>query len=151
MVNRVKKSILDPTKHQQTLELEAEAKALEHTFFVTKYKNMYINPQEKIRNSWRANHDEAPDLIGNIHELKLRITDMAKPFGLNGDIELDHGYSFAHQITMFFPTYFQKQIIKSQFSLYDVFAGRNDSNEKQKNALVSLTKVDTNIFRDIST
>ena len=77
--------------------------------------------------------------------------DLALPYGLNGDIELDHGYSFAHQITMFFPTYFQKQIIKSQFSLYDVFAGKTDPNENQKNALISMTKVDTNIFRDIST
>lgn len=77
--------------------------------------------------------------------------DKAKVFEISGDIELDHGYSFAHQITMYFPFYFQKQVIKSQFSLYDVFCDDNDPNEDQKRALMKLTKVDANIFRDIST
>ena len=52
---------------------------------------------------------------------------------------------------MYFPTYYQKMVIKSQFSLYDVFCNDTDPNEEQKSALMKLTKVDANIFRDIST
>lgn len=35
--------------------------------------------------------------------------------------------------------------------MYDVFCDDNDPNEDQKSALMKLTKVDANIFRDIST
>ena len=54
-------------------------------------------------------------------------------------------------MTVKFPQYFQRQCIKSQFSLYDVFATESDKNQVQKHTLINMTRVDTNIFRDIST
>ena len=63
---------------------------------------------------------------------------------------MDHGYSFSYQVSVKFPSYFQKQVIKSQFSLYDVFAVE-DKNQVQKLTLHNMTRIDTNIFRDIST
>ena len=92
-----------------------------------------------------------PNLINNQHELKLRILSQAEKFSIHGDIEIDHGYSFSYQITVKFPSYFQRQCIKSQFSLYDVFATDNDKNKVQKHTLTNMTRIDTNIFRDIST
>ncbi len=69
---------------------------------------------------------------------------------MTGDIELDHGHSFSYQVTVFFPSYFQKQVIKSQFSVYDLHPAEEDANEVQKNTLKNMTRIDTNIFRDIS-
>jgi hypothetical protein len=147
-----KKVMAAVTKRLETEpELEQEAKDLKKNFFITKYKGQHLKPVDKIKNSWRTNHEECPNLVGNTYELKLSITEMADVFKIKGDIEADHGYSFSHQITMYFPTYFQKQVIKSQFTLYDGFVGDADANERQKSALVNLTQVDTNIFRDIST
>lgn len=75
----------------------------------------------------------------------------AEQYGIKGDIELDHGYSFSYRVTVKFPQYFQRQMIKSQFSLYDVFAKDEDKNKVQKHTLTNMTRVDTNIFRDMST
>lgn len=52
-------------------------------------------------------------MIDNSIDLKLKILEKSKEYGIYGDIELDQGYSFAYQITIYFPTYFQGQIIKS--------------------------------------
>ena len=112
---------------------------------------MYTTTSEKVTNSWRCDHDNVPNLINNQHELKLRILAQAEPFGIQGSIELDHGYSFSYRVTVKFPSYFQRQCIKSQFSLYDVFATDNDKNQVQKHTLTNMTRIDTNIFRDIST
>jgi hypothetical protein len=106
---------------------------------------------EKIMHSWRANHDEAPTLVRDPILLKIHIQTMGLAFGLKGDVELDGGFSFSYQVQAFFPTYFQKQIAKSQFSLYDCFGSDADPNEIQKVTLSKMAKVDTNIFRDIST
>ena len=62
----------------------------------------------------------------------------------------DNGFSFAYQLTLFFPTYFQKQVIKSQFSIYDAFAGDADDQLK-KRSFSSMLRVDPAIFRDIAT
>ena len=104
-----------------------------------------------MSNSWRSDHDNVPNLINNQHELKLRILAAARPYGITGDIEIDHGYSFSYRVTVKFPQHFQLQCIKSQFSLYDVFATEKDRNEVQKHTLSNMTRVDTNIFRDFST
>ena len=52
-------------------------------------------------------------------ELQLNIIERAAEFKIFGDIELDEGHSFTYQVNIFFTTYFQRQIVKSQFSLYD--------------------------------
>lgn len=92
-------------------------------YFVANYKVKEINKSDKIMQTQKSDHQLAPTMINNILELKVTIVDKALEYGIYGDIELDQGYSFAYQITIFFPTYFQKQIIQSQFSLYDAFAG----------------------------
>jgi len=43
-------------------------------------------------------------------------------------------------------------VIKSQFSIYDAFAGEEeDPNQKQKRVLTTATRIDMNIFLDVST
>lgn len=69
-------------------------------------------------------------------------------FNLRGDIEMDHGYTYCYQVTIFFPGYFQKQVLKSQFSVYDL---EEDPNQSKKRTLQSMVRIDTNIFRDVST
>ena len=96
---------------------------------------MYSSQSEKISNSWRSDHDNVPNMINNQHELKICIIEAANKFLIKGDIELDHGYSFSYRVTVKFPSYFQRQCIKSQFSLYDVFASDNDKNQVQKHTL----------------
>lgn len=106
------------------------------TYFVVNYRNRVVNKAERIQASQKSEHQLAPTMINNILELKVHIVEKALEYGIYGDIELDQGYSFAYQITIFFPTYFQKQIIQSQFSLYDAFAGdEEDLNSVQKRNL----------------
>ncbi|CDW75700.1 UNKNOWN [Stylonychia lemnae] len=62
---------------------------------------------------------KAPTSITNVMELQLIIQERAAEFKIFGDIELDEGHSFTYQVNIFFTTYFQRQIIKSQFSIYD--------------------------------
>lgn len=58
-------------------------------------------------------------IVWNEIDLKLQLAAKALPFGIHGDLEIDSGHSFAYSIMVFFPTYFQSQVIKSQFALYD--------------------------------
>ena len=44
---------------------------------------------------------------------------MAKEFGISGDIEIDNSHSFTYQIQVYFPTHFQKQVLRTQFDWYD--------------------------------
>jgi hypothetical protein len=55
---------------------------------------------------WKANHDETPRLIQDNQLLRLKIVERAIKYKLNGDINLDQGFSFSYQVTVFFPTYF---------------------------------------------
>ena len=70
---------------------------------------------------------------------------------IKGDIEIDHGFSYSYQVTVLFPSHFQLLILKSQFSLYDEQAGEDDMQSMQKRTLNLMTRIDTNIFRDLST
>jgi hypothetical protein len=93
-----------------------------------------------------------PNFVANVYQLKIRILTTASQYGLDGDIELDQGYSFAYNISTNFPSYFQKQVIKGQFTLYDGLGhDDDDKNTKQKNILSNITQVDCNIFKDIYT
>ena len=44
---------------------------------------------------------------------------IAKEFGLTGDVEIDKGHSFQYTISVYLPTEFQKQIGLVQFAPYD--------------------------------
>ena len=112
-----------------TPEVELELNDILNQHYARVYALMYQNQSEKITNSWRCDHDNVPNLLNNMHELKIRIKDAAETYGVTGDIELDHGYSFSYRVTVKFPQYFQKQVIKSQFSIYDVFAQDTDKNK----------------------
>ena len=137
--------------HIVTSEVEQELQQILNSHYVRMYILMYSSQAEKIANSWRSDHDNVPNLINNQHELKIRIIDSAEVFGITGNIEIDHGYGFSYQVTVKFPVYFQRQCIKSQFSMYDVFATDKDKNQVQKHTLANMTRIDTNIIRDIST
>jgi hypothetical protein len=52
-------------------------------------------------------------------DIQADILHRAAKFRIHGDIEIDDGHSFTYQVNVFFTLYFQKQIIKSRFSLYD--------------------------------
>ncbi len=61
---------------------------------------------DRINLSMKQDHQLPPVMVDNSIDLKLQILDKSLDFGIYGDIELDQGYSFAYQITIFFPTYF---------------------------------------------
>jgi len=111
LVNKIEKRIRK--HHVVTPELESEIKEITNSMYVKKHEIFYATETEKATNWWRADHDSVPELINNIHHLKIDIKKSAQLFDLNGDIELDHGYSFSYQITVEFPPYFQRQVIKS--------------------------------------
>jgi len=83
--------------------------------------------------------------------LKIRILELAQGLKLNGDIETDQGYPYSYQVQVVFPSYFQVQILKSQFSIYDEAAGESESQSLHARTLGTMARVDTNIFRDLST
>ncbi len=134
-----------------THDVTTELNDILNTHYVRQHALMYASQSEKVANSWRSDHDNVPDLVNNQHELKIKIVAAANNYEIEGDIDLDHGYSFSYRVTVAFPSYFQKQCIKSQFSLYDVFAAEDDQNKVQKHTLANMTRIDTNIFRDVST
>ena len=136
--------------HTMTSDLQQELKEVLENTYAKKYEMFYTTVTAQIQNSWRADHDAVPDYINNQHHLKIKIVDLANKYALTGDIELDHGYAFSYQVNGIFTTYFQRQVIKAQFSLYDLFAVE-DPNQVQKLTLNNLTRIDTNIFRDLST
>jgi len=93
----------------------------------------------------------APTRITNLMELHADILHRANQFDLQGDIEIDDGHSFTYQVHMFFTMYFQKQVIKSQFGLYDHTVRQEDDppdddlgdvNEVERRNLCSLLLID---------
>lgn len=134
-------------------EMEKGLQDIKDSLYYTKFKHFYCDREEKCLNNWRADHDTVPDFVSNIFSLKLKITDTArKTLEFDGNIELDHGYSYAYTISTIFPSYFQVLVIKSQFSLYDALSYIDDEKSGHpKNILFNNTKVDANIFRDIYT
>jgi hypothetical protein len=136
-----------------TPELETELQEVVDSLYITKYNNFYCSNFERVQSSWRADHDIVPDVVSNIYSLKNRIIETAKDvLDFDGNIELDQGYSYAYSISTMFPAYFQKQVIKAQFSLYDALSHNDqDVNAKQKNILTNIMQVDSNIFKDIYT
>ena len=95
-------------------ELENELKEVKNSLYYNKYKKFYIDKEEKLLNNWRADHEAVPDFVSNIFSLKFKIQESAKLIlEFEGNIELDQGYSYAYSISTLFPSYFQKQVIKS--------------------------------------
>jgi hypothetical protein len=82
---------------------------------------MFLNTTDRLLHQWKPIHDEVPRLLSDGFCLKIKILSVAKEFELGGDIEMDRGFTYSYQVQVFFPTYFQKQVLKSQFSIYDAY------------------------------
>lgn len=105
MMDKIKakgEAIIPADQEEQLVEFAEIMK----NYYVFNYKNKILNKSDKILNSMKSDHQLAPTMINNILELKVNIVDKALEYGIYGDIELDQGYSFAYQITIYFPTYF---------------------------------------------
>ena len=74
--------------------------------YLQRYDSQFINDNDKILYGWKEMHDEVPRLVSDQFALKVRILEVAGEFGLGGDIELDRGFSFSYQVTVFFPPRF---------------------------------------------
>ena len=96
-----------------TPDLQSDLKEVLDQYYCKKYDKMFTSFLDKQSHSWKGNHDEAPRLIADSNLLKIKILDRASGLKLTGDIELDHGYSYSYQVQIFFPSYFQVQILKS--------------------------------------
>jgi hypothetical protein len=135
-----------------TQELLDELRKIRAGAHYSQYQASMVESKQKLLGSCRPDYQIAPDLINNCPEIKTRIRSFASLYGLNADLNQDNGFSFAYQLTLFFPTYFQKQVIKSQFSIYDAFAGdSDDQTQLKKRNFSSMLRVDPAIFRDIAT
>ena len=51
----------------------------------------------------KYNYEMPPKAMWNEPELKIILLDSASKFGLQGDLEIDKGHSFAYNVTTFFP------------------------------------------------
>ena len=76
-------------------------------------------------------------IVWNEIDLKLQLEAKAKFFGITGDMNIDSGHSFAYNIQVFFPTYFQTQVVKSQFAIYDAVPGLIDFHQTVKDKLAA--------------
>lgn len=146
----MEKAALDSSMHNKSLHEEIQR--IKEQSHCSQYQRTMFNFQQKIKGSCRPDYEITPDLINNIPEMKMKIMDLCMPFGLTADLTQDNGFSFAYQLSLFFPTHFQKQIIKSEFTIYDAFAADyKDKNQLQKRSMQSMIRVDPSIFRDVST
>lgn len=74
---------------------------------------------DQIFNSHKTNHEQPPLILANNIELKLQLQQLAKEFGITGDLEIDNGHSFTYQISVYYPTHFERQVQKLQFDWHD--------------------------------
>ena len=106
LVQEVEKRYSEIYSDQQE-ELNEELSQIVDSYPITAYSHKLQNKVDQLQESYKNQHEFGPLLIDNSLELKIKILKCALQFGIYGDIELDQGFSFAYQITIFFPTYFQ--------------------------------------------
>ena len=58
----------------------------------------------------KYDHEGLPNLISNILEHITDILQSSDEYRVNGNIDLDEGYSFLYQIAIFFSVHFQKLV-----------------------------------------
>jgi hypothetical protein len=85
----------------------------------TKLEKRSKSIKDKFLSTCKYNYEGPKNLIYNEVELKLSLMEKAACFGIKGDCDIDSGHSFAYNVMVFFPTFFQGQVIKSQFAMYD--------------------------------
>lgn len=134
-------------------QLTEELNEIKNKAHITCYNKTMYNNRLRLLGACRPDYDVSPDLVRSVPEIKAAIARLAKPFGLTADLVQDNGFGFAYQLSLVFPTYFQRQVIRSCFTVYDAFATEysNTQNRVQKRNLVSSIRVDPNAFRDVST
>jgi hypothetical protein len=98
---------------------EEQLDDIKSTYHCAKLQEKILNKADELRHSIMYDHESLPMFISNSVELKIDILSRSNKFGIQGNIELDQGYSFLYQITIFFPMHFQKQVIKTTFKPYD--------------------------------
>jgi len=79
-----------------TAELKQELNEVLDSYHYTNYEKTFLSTVEKIMHSWRANHDEVPQLTQDSVLLKIKIKELSDKFNIVGDVELDQGYSFSY-------------------------------------------------------
>ena len=80
---------------------------------VNKQEKKLLNARDRVMATARYNYETPPLIFWNQVELKVRLTQIAKHFGIKGDVEIDNGTAYSYGITMYFPTKFQEQVIQS--------------------------------------
>jgi len=50
---------------------EIELKQIEESTYCNIYNGMWLNNTDRVKNSWRANHDIVPYLVSDAYTLKL--------------------------------------------------------------------------------
>jgi|TARA_B110000285_G_scaffold219707_1_gene270611 hypothetical protein len=51
--------------------------------------------------------------------MQERIERMASAYQINGNVEIDNGFSFTYQVQVFFTVYYQKLVIESCYGRYN--------------------------------
>lgn len=98
---------------------DADLEDIKNTYNYTIYREKVLNKADEINHSMLYDHEKLPSFISNTLELTFDILSRSKVYGIQGNIDLDQGYSFLYQIAIFFPMQFQKQVIKLTFKPYD--------------------------------
>jgi len=63
--------------------------------------------------------ERAPQRLTNLMELYCRIEQLTANFNIQGNVEIDNGFSIAYHVQVSFMTYYQRQIIESTFARYN--------------------------------
>ena len=88
--------------------LTDDLKSIRRNSHITGYRGSQLDMKSMIMGACRPDYAVSPDLVNNSADIKMRIELFAKQYGLNADLNQDNGFSFAYQLTLFFPTHFQK-------------------------------------------
>jgi hypothetical protein len=66
--------------------------------------------------------ERCPSKLQNLLEMQERIERMASAYQINGNVEIDNGFSFTYQVQVFFTVYYQKLVIESCYGRYNQLA-----------------------------
>lgn len=66
--------------------------------------------------------ERCPLRIQNLIEMQERIQTAASTYNINGNVEIDNGFSFTYQVQVYFMVYYQKLVIESCYGRYNQLA-----------------------------
>lgn len=73
---------------------------------ISKIERKNQNLRDKFLNSAKYTYELPRMIAWNQIDLKLTLSSKGPYFGIQGDLEIDNGHSYAYNIMVFFPTYF---------------------------------------------